>query len=102
MTLGEISNRFAVSRFAVRKHLNVLEAVRLVVVRRIGRERWNHLNVVPLQDVYERCVTPCHRIWAGSLSRALNPGVSLDLQGTLGVAYGPAVSIVHLECAVPH
>jgi hypothetical protein len=30
------------------KHLAVLKKARLVLVRRSGRERWNHLNAVPL------------------------------------------------------
>jgi uncharacterized protein YndB with AHSA1/START domain len=40
------------------KHLGVLEAAGLVVVRRQGRERWNHLNGVPLRRVYERWMRP--------------------------------------------
>jgi DNA-binding transcriptional ArsR family regulator/uncharacterized protein YndB with AHSA1/START domain len=183
-TLGDIADCFAVSRFAIRKHLNALERAQLVVVRWTGRERWNYLNVVPLQAVYERWVTPYQAIWGGRLSRlktnlegetkmpstsasecalqrvefevhiaapaanvwralteqttfwwpkpfytgpalgfhleakiggrlyedwgsgagviwyevfGLNPGVSLDLRGNLGVTFGPAVSLLHLE-----
>ena len=35
------------------KHLGILQQAGLVVVRRVGRERWNHLNAVPIQQVYE-------------------------------------------------
>jgi len=184
-TLGELAGRFPSSRFAIRKHLNVLEAARLVVVHWHGRERWNHLNVIPLQQVYERWVTPYREVWAhrmvklkkhvegdremrdtakaatlthveleidieaspakvwSSLTQettdwwpkefytgpakgfhleariggrlyedwgggggviwyqvfALNPGVSLDLQGNLAVPFGPGISILHLEVA---
>ena len=28
---------------------------------------------------------------------ALNPGVSLDLHGQMGIPYGPAVTLLHLE-----
>ncbi|HEU4898462.1 MAG TPA: metalloregulator ArsR/SmtB family transcription factor, partial [Actinomycetota bacterium] len=53
-TTGELSEAFPeVSRFAVMKHLGVLETAGLVVVRRRGRERWNHLNGVPLREAYE-------------------------------------------------
>src|SRR5262245_7736081 len=67
-TLGELAARFPTSRFAIRKHLNALEAARLVVVRWHGRERWNHLNAVPLHEVYERWVSPYRQAWAGRLT----------------------------------
>lgn len=54
-TTGELAAAFPdVTRFAVMKHLSVLEDAGLVVVRRRGRERWNHLNAVPLRQMYER------------------------------------------------
>jgi uncharacterized protein YndB with AHSA1/START domain/DNA-binding transcriptional ArsR family regulator len=66
-TTGELSDLFEVSRFAVMKHLSVLESADLVVVRRHGRERWNYLNVVPLQRIYERWLRPYEARWATSL-----------------------------------
>jgi DNA-binding transcriptional ArsR family regulator/uncharacterized protein YndB with AHSA1/START domain len=67
-TTGELSNSFeALSRFAVMKHLAVLESAELVLVRPHGRERWNHLNVVPLQRIYERWLRPYEARWASSL-----------------------------------
>jgi uncharacterized protein YndB with AHSA1/START domain len=54
-TTGELSGAFPqVTRFAVMKHLGVLQQADLVVVRPRGRERWNHLNGVPLRRAYER------------------------------------------------
>jgi DNA-binding transcriptional ArsR family regulator len=47
-----------VSRYAVMQHLGVLVDANLVVVRRRGRFRYNHLNPVPLREWYERWVTP--------------------------------------------
>src|SRR4029450_5658564 len=45
LTTGELSGAFPeVSRFAVMKHLGVLETAGLVVVRRRGRGRWKHPN----------------------------------------------------------
>src|SRR5262245_43751271 len=67
-TTGQIASRFPSTRFAVMKHLRVLEAAGLVVVRRQGRERWNHLNAVPLQQVYDRWVTPYRALWAPKLT----------------------------------
>lgn len=56
MTTGELSDKFQVSRYAIMKHLDILEQVSLVVVRREGRERLNYLNAVPLQQLYNRWV----------------------------------------------
>lgn len=41
------------SRYAVMQHLRVLEQAGLVLVRRAGRQRFNHLNAVPVREVYE-------------------------------------------------
>jgi DNA-binding transcriptional ArsR family regulator/uncharacterized protein YndB with AHSA1/START domain len=68
-TAGQLASLFETSRFAIRKHLLVLEAAGLVVVRPSGRERWLHLNAMPLHTVYERWVTPYQAHWAGKLSR---------------------------------
>ena len=67
MTTGALCAAFPVSRFAVMKHLAVLERAGLVLVRRRGRERFNHLNAVPLQRLYERWMRPCEARWARSL-----------------------------------
>src|SRR5688500_16864894 len=69
-TTGELAAAFPdVTRFAVMKHLGVLEAAGLVVVRRRGRERWNHLNAVPLRQAVERWLAPYAGHWAESLLR---------------------------------
>lgn len=46
------------TRFAVMKHLTTLERANVVVVRRDGRHRWNHINAVPLRRAYERFLRP--------------------------------------------
>jgi DNA-binding transcriptional ArsR family regulator len=52
---GELCEKFPkLSRFAVMKHLDVLEEAGLVIVKREGRVRWNHINAVPIQMIYER------------------------------------------------
>ena len=56
-TTGELAARFPrISRIAVMKHLEVLVRAHLVLARRQGRSRWNHLNPVPIQRVCERWV----------------------------------------------
>ena len=47
-TTSELCEFFDVSRFAVMKHLNVLEEAGLIMVRREGRKRWNILNDRPI------------------------------------------------------
>jgi DNA-binding transcriptional ArsR family regulator len=46
------------SRFAVMQHLGVLADAGVVIVERRGRDRFNHLNPVPLREWYERWVPP--------------------------------------------
>ncbi len=46
------------SRFGVMDHLRVLHEAGLVTIQREGRTRWNHLNPVPIREVYGRWVRP--------------------------------------------
>jgi DNA-binding transcriptional ArsR family regulator len=57
-TTGELADGFEFTRFAAMKHLAVLVEAGLVMVERRGRERWNHLNPVPIQDIYRRWIRP--------------------------------------------
>jgi DNA-binding transcriptional ArsR family regulator len=40
------------------QHLKVLEDADLVIAVRKGRERWNHLNPLPIHDIHERWIGP--------------------------------------------
>lgn len=65
---GQLVSLFApMTRFGVMKHLKVLEDASLIVTRKEGRQRWNHLNAVPLRMIYERWVSKYEDQWAGSL-----------------------------------
>ena len=62
LTTGDLADEFDdLSRFAVMQHLKVLESADLVVVRRQGRSRYNHLNPVPIQQVSDRWISRYHR-----------------------------------------
>ena len=64
-TTGELAAAFPrLSRFAVMKHLGVLDRAGLVIVSRDGRKRWNSLNPVPLRDVLRRWVGKYEELWA--------------------------------------
>jgi len=69
MTTGELCGHFEFSRFAVMKHLKVLEQAGLVIAERRGRTRFNHLNPVPLQEIYRRWVKPFEELSADRLLR---------------------------------
>ncbi len=67
-TTGDLVECVAgMTRFGVMKHLKVLEDAGLVIARKEGRQRWNHLNAVPLRMIYERWVSRYEDRWAGSL-----------------------------------
>ena len=55
-TLGMLCSCLAMSRQAVAKHLAILEAARLVVARRHGREKLHYLNPVPIQEISTRWI----------------------------------------------
>lgn len=67
-TTGAIAERFPdLTRFAVMQHLRVLEEAELVVARRNGRERYNYLNPVPIQRVFDRWVSRYMKPWTEAL-----------------------------------
>ncbi len=53
-TTGDLCRAFSTTRFAVMKHLAVLERCGVVTVRRAGRRRWNALDPGPLQALESR------------------------------------------------
>jgi DNA-binding transcriptional ArsR family regulator/uncharacterized protein YndB with AHSA1/START domain len=68
LTTGALAERIPdLSRYAVMQHLGVLTGAGLVVVERRGRERYNHLNPIPLRRWYERWVAPLADTTASSL-----------------------------------
>jgi DNA-binding transcriptional ArsR family regulator len=59
MTTGALCEAFPdIDRCTVMQHLSVLEDAELVVAHRVGRERWNHLNALPIRDIHERWIGP--------------------------------------------
>ena len=45
-----------IDRCTVMQHIKVLEKAGLVFSRREGRYRWNYLDVVPIQEIYDRWI----------------------------------------------
>ncbi|MCH7870701.1 MAG: helix-turn-helix transcriptional regulator [Planctomycetes bacterium] len=58
-TTGELCTLFEneLTRTAVMKHLGILEAAHLLLVRREGRFRWNYINPVPIERICQRWVS---------------------------------------------
>jgi DNA-binding transcriptional ArsR family regulator len=67
-TVGEIADRFVVSRPAVSKHLRVLRGARLVKARRDGRQRLCALDAEPLRAI-DAWLEAYRREWQGRLAR---------------------------------
>ena len=55
-TLHALCAHLSMSRQAVTKHLTVLEAARLVVTIKNGREKLHYLNPVPIGEIYARWI----------------------------------------------
>lgn len=58
-TTGDLCAAFPeLDRCTVMQHLKVLEDAELVLPVRRGRERWNHLNALPIRDIADRWIGP--------------------------------------------
>jgi DNA-binding transcriptional ArsR family regulator len=68
-TTGELCDHFAgLDRCTVMQHIGVLEKAGLLISRREGRQRWNHLNVAPIVEIHDRWISP----YAASAVRLLS------------------------------
>ncbi len=74
LTLSALCDGLPMSRQAVMKHLNILEAANLVAVRREGREKLHFLNPVPINAIARR--------WMGKFDRRQLDALA-DLKDTL-------------------
>jgi len=101
-TTGELCMAFTISRFAVMKHLTVLEEAGLIIIKREGRERWNYLNAIPLQQLYERWLKPYEAHVAASLLR-MKQYVETDeeREKNMSEQSASAISLFHTELEVP-
>ena len=59
LTTGTLCDHFPeLDRCTVMQHLKVLEGADLIIPERRGRERWNHLNPLPIHAIHERWIGP--------------------------------------------
>jgi DNA-binding transcriptional ArsR family regulator len=76
-TTGDLCDRFPdLDRCTVMQHLKVLEEADLVIARRQGRRRWNHLNPLPIKHSHDRWIGPYARYAVSMLDR-----LKVELEG---------------------
>lgn len=57
-TTGDLCEQFVdLDRCTVMQHLRVLERSGLIIAQRKGRERWNHLDPLPIKHIYDRWIS---------------------------------------------
>ncbi len=64
---GELVDALGAERHQVLAHLQVLREAGLVTVERQGRRRVNHLNPVPIEQIYSRWVSAYEQSWTQAL-----------------------------------
>lgn len=67
LSVGQVAERFDMSRIGVMKHLAVLERADLVISRKEGRSRLLYFNAVPIQRIHDRWTSQYGSFWTGRL-----------------------------------
>ena len=67
-TLSELCAGIDMSRQAVTKHLEILEAANLIASEKHGREKLHYLNPVPINEIAERWIGKFERTRLRALS----------------------------------
>lgn len=63
-SIHDVGKYFDMTRIAVMKHVNVLEAADLIISRKVGRVRELYFNAIPIQLIYDRWTTEYSAFWA--------------------------------------
>lgn len=68
-TTGQLCGEFSeLDRCTVMQHLRVLDEADLVISQRRGRERWNHLNALPIKRIHDRWISEFARVAVDQLA----------------------------------
>ena len=90
MTTGEICDAFDdLHRCTVMQHMGVLVEADLLIVARRGRERWNHINPMPIKHIHDRWIGDYAKSAVELLARLqsdLEPVAESESVATDGVA----------------
>ena len=95
--MGELGQSFDFSRFAVMKHLRILERNGLVVPRREGKTKRLYLNAVPIQTIYDRWISKYSALWASQLTSLKYELEGEDRPMPAAVAQLQHVHVVHIR-----
>jgi uncharacterized protein YndB with AHSA1/START domain/DNA-binding transcriptional ArsR family regulator len=68
ITVNQLSEDFDFTRYAVMKHLKVLEDAEVIVPRRRGKTKELYLNAIPIQTIYDRWISQYSARWASQLT----------------------------------
>lgn len=68
INVNELAENFDYTRFAVMKHLKILEEAGLVVPQKEGKNKKLYLNAVPIQMIYDRWISKYSAYWATKLN----------------------------------
>jgi uncharacterized protein YndB with AHSA1/START domain len=68
ININELTNYFEFSRFAVMKHIKILENADLIVSKKSGKEKLLYINAMPIQYIYDRWISKFSREWTSSLA----------------------------------
>ena len=80
-TTGALCDMFPdTDRCTVMQQLKVLEAADLIIIRREGRERWNHLNSIPIKRLHDRWISQ-YATHATDVLDRLKSDLEYDLNG---------------------
>ncbi|NIV11000.1 MAG: helix-turn-helix domain-containing protein, partial [Aliifodinibius sp.] len=68
INVNDITEFFDFSRYAVMKHLKILEDTELIISQRSGKFKKLYINVMPIQLIYDRWISQYSEMWAKNLS----------------------------------
>ena len=66
--VNKLTEHFDFSRYAVMKHLKILEEAELIVSKRSSRYKVLYINAIPIQTIYDRWISKYSALWTKSLS----------------------------------
>lgn len=68
LTIAALAAHFDMSPVGVLKHVRVLETAGLLLTRKHGRERLLFVNLVPIQQIYDRWTDAYASFWTAQLA----------------------------------
>ena len=68
INVNELTEHFEFSRYAVMKHLKILEEAELILSRRSSRYKTLYINAVPIQTIYDRWISKYSALWTKNLA----------------------------------